>query len=233
VSSKRRRRAVLWDVGGTLVDFAATLANSVRSRLAGCGIAHELLCDERIGSTFAKFIESERDWRSLDDELTACSAWAVRLLDGSERGTVQISEVGTRLGAYEGMYKPVDGIIELLTDLRARGVVQAVVSNWPPSLPRFLDHHGLTRFFEAIVYSAQDGIHKPDPRIFARAMFMLNVSPADVVFIGDNPEWDILPTRALGMRAIHFDPRETHPRCDAISVPELRVMLERLLEEAW
>jgi HAD superfamily hydrolase (TIGR01509 family) len=228
--SSARCRAILWDVGGTLVDFATSLGESVRARLAGCGICDQLLSDERIGSTFGEFIQTECDWRSIENERAACLTWAARLLDGGEPRTA-IAEIAERLGAYESLYEPVDGIVPLLADLRARGLLQAIVSNWPPSLPRFLDHHRLSGFFDAVVYSAEDGIHKPDPRIFARATSVLDVSPSDIVFIGDNPEWDIVPTRALGMRAIHFDPRKSHSQCDAATASELRVILERYLEE--
>src|SRR5205823_4108397 len=123
----------------------------------------------------------------------------------------------------------VDGVEDLLIDLTRRGLRHVVVSNWPPSLPRVLEHHRLTAHFDAVVYSGEDGIHKPDERIYRRALLAAGVAPHAAIFIGDNPEWDVGPPRRLGMRAIHFDPRRRHASCDADTTSKLRQRLPMML----
>jgi len=56
--------------------------------------------------------------------------------------------------------------------------------------------------FDAILISDAEGISKPDPRIFHRALEGLHVNSAQAVFVGDHPEVDVAGARAAGMRAI-------------------------------
>jgi HAD superfamily hydrolase (TIGR01493 family) len=223
-------KAILWDVGGTLVDFRyPTLAEHVRARLRGCVEDPDALSDADIARTHASFLSEECRWRTRNDERRAARAWAADLLGHLNLSPDNLADAGSRLSAYFDLYKPVEGITRLLAELRERGVRQAVVSNWPPSLPEFLDHHGLRGYFEAVVFSAEDGVHKPDEGIYRRAIATLGVSPGEIVFVGDNPEWDVLPTRAIGMAAIHFDPRKRCTTCEASDVAALRRLLTPLI----
>jgi HAD superfamily hydrolase (TIGR01549 family) len=180
-------------------------------------------------SSYAEFYAEERSWRTDEDEEAAERRWAERLLVECAVTDGQLEKIAQRRFGFFEMYKPVEGIFELLGELREMGFKQGIVSNWPPSLPRFLRYHGFTPWFDAIVYSAEDGVHKPDEGIFRRALGMLSVMPEETIFIGDNPEWDIVPTRAMGMTAIHFDPRGKHHDGPRQKVADLRQMILDLL----
>jgi putative hydrolase of the HAD superfamily len=56
--------------------------------------------------------------------------------------------------------------------------------------------------FDAVLISQAEGVHKPDPEIFRRALVRLQAEPARSVFVGDHPEVDIDGARAAGMRAV-------------------------------
>ncbi len=56
---------------------------------------------------------------------------------------------------------------------------------------------------DLIVYSHEEGIAKPDPRIFARTCERLGVQPAETVFLDDFPG-HVAAARELGMQAILF-----------------------------
>jgi HAD superfamily hydrolase (TIGR01509 family) len=227
--TKPDRRAVLWDVGGTLVDVACTLPELVRHRLTCCGIDHSGLSDIHIERTYAEFIGNERQWLTIERERAAERDWLASLLEDLSLDRETMDETFAAMPRYFDLLRPVPGLMALLSELRGRGLPMAVVSNWPPSLPEFLDHHGLTCYFDSIVYSAQDGIHKPDRRIFQRALDAIGATAEQAVFIGDNPESDIQPARAMGMRAIHFEPRRTCPSRDADDVRTLRGLLWGML----
>lgn len=223
-------KAILWDVGGTLVDFRyPTLSEHVRDRLRGCIENPGAIDEAAIEQSFARFVSRERDWRTLDDERRAANAWAADLLGHLNISADQRAHAGLRLSGYFDLYKPVNGMPELLSELHDRGVRQAVVSNWPPSLPAFLAHHGLRDYFDAVVFSAEDGVHKPDEAIYRRALARLGVPPREIVFVGDNPDWDVAPPRQFGMAAIHFDPRKRCASCEASDVAVLRRLLMPLI----
>ena len=56
--------------------------------------------------------------------------------------------------------------------------------------------------FDTILISDAEGISKPQPEIFHRALERLNSHPAQAVFVGDHPEVDMAGARAAGIRAI-------------------------------
>lgn len=64
---------------------------------------------------------------------------------------------------------------------------------------------GLNQFFDCIVLSTQFGFRKPDPRLFAITSSLLNVMPAESVYIGNDPETDVKGAKRIGMQAILLD----------------------------
>jgi HAD superfamily hydrolase (TIGR01549 family) len=220
--------AILWDVGGTLVEFACTLPQSVRARLSACGLDHTSVSDDRIEQTYTDFISAERNWRTIDHERDAEAQWLANLFCECNLNPQTLRQAAREMPRYFDLYRPVDGIIPLLAELRSRGSKMAIVSNWPPSLPEFLAHHSLAPFFDAVIYSAQDGIHKPDPQIFRRALAAIRARPNESIFIGNDLVQDIEGSTSVGLRAIHFDPRKSCHSCDADDVSALRRILEPL-----
>lgn len=93
---------------------------------------------------------------------------------------------------------------EVLAALQAKGTRMVVVSNWDDRLPVLLERLGLSRFFEAIVFSAGVGVEKPFSAIFLQALEDLSLSPQEVVHIGDRLREDVEGARGVGMQSIHL-----------------------------
>lgn len=93
---------------------------------------------------------------------------------------------------------------ESLARLQAMGLSLAVVSNWDDRLGRLLTHLDLTRYFDAIVFSAALGVEKPDPRIFGYALELLDVAPDAALHVGDDRRCDVEGALAAGMHALHL-----------------------------
>lgn len=106
-----------------------------------------------------------------------------------------------------------DDTLECLQSLRTAGVRMAVVSNWDNSLHRTLRMFGLTEYFEHVVASLEEGVEKPEPRIFHIALERAGVAPGDALHVGDNPVDDWQGARNVGMRALLID-REATERSD-------------------
>lgn len=60
-------------------------------------------------------------------------------------------------------------------------------------------HFGLRGIFVAFLSSCWLGLRKPDPRLYERALALLQATPAGVLFIDDR-EPNLAPARAIGMR---------------------------------
>jgi len=91
---------------------------------------------------------------------------------------------------------------EVLGELRARGYLMGVVSNWDSRLLSICESLGITRQMEFILASAPAGVEKPDPRIFRMALSLAGVAPERAIHVGDDYEADVLGARGAGIRAL-------------------------------
>ena len=65
------------------------------------------------------------------------------------------------------------------------------------------ERYGFTSMVDLAIYSHEEGIHKPDPRIYEIAINRLGVAPAEIAFLDDVPE-NVDAARAAGIQAILF-----------------------------
>jgi len=93
---------------------------------------------------------------------------------------------------------------DALADLRRRGVVMAVCSNWYWDLDGAVEQAGLAGMFQTVVTSAQAGMRKPDPRIYRHTLRRCGLLPEETIFVGDMWGPDVQGPRAVGMRAAHL-----------------------------
>ncbi len=92
---------------------------------------------------------------------------------------------------------------QTLARLRGAGLKLGLITNGSVRMQRRkLECLALAPLFDTVLISDAEGISKPDPRIFHRALERLNVDPARSVFVGDHPEVDIAGARAAGMQAV-------------------------------
>lgn len=64
-----------------------------------------------------------------------------------------------------------------------------------------LTRMGLARFFQASISAREFGVGKPDPRIFHAAAGALDLTPEQVLHVGDDTVLDVLGARNAGMQA--------------------------------
>jgi putative hydrolase of the HAD superfamily len=225
---------VLWDVGNTLVEEALSLEGFVHQCLAAAGIAATALAASSLQAADEVLRQQAQGplWRTLDDEKAGDFAYAAALLRGSGASDDQVQQVATAISDYFDRYRVAPGIRALLKDLRDAGISQGVVSNWPPSLRAFLDHHDLSHYFRVVVGSGEFGVAKPEPAIFLKALTELGMSSGDCIYVGDHPTNDMVPAKRLGMSVIHFDPRGRWPDAQSRDVPTLRGQLLTMLGAA-
>ena len=77
-----------------------------------------------------------------------------------------------------------------------------VIANQIPGTAERMRASGLSRYLDLIVASAEEGLEKPDPRIFQTALARANCRPERAAMIGDRIDNDIVPAKRLGMTTI-------------------------------
>ncbi len=65
------------------------------------------------------------------------------------------------------------------------------------------ERYGFTSMVDLAIYSHEEGVHKPDPRIYAIAIERLGVAPGEIVFLDDRPE-NVDAASAAGIQAVLF-----------------------------
>jgi putative hydrolase of the HAD superfamily len=98
-------------------------------------------------------------------------------------------------------------LVEFVRSLRPRYRTAILSDAWPGVRDVFTQVLGLDAVVDEIIISAEEGIAKPDPRIFRIAAERLGVRPQEAVFVDDRPD-NVQGARAVGMRGIQFETRE-------------------------
>lgn len=94
----------------------------------------------------------------------------------------------------------VPGVRSLLAFLKRRGVKLGLVSNLASPFREVVRTLGLEPAFDAVAYSCDEGVSKPDPRIYRLVLERLAVAAEDALFVGDNVPNDVRAPAALGLR---------------------------------
>jgi FMN phosphatase YigB (HAD superfamily) len=98
--------------------------------------------------------------------------------------------------------EPDPSLEALLTRLGARYPL-ALISNGTSRMQRAkLEKLRLARFFSPVLISEEVGIKKPDRAIFARLLEAWPLAAQSILFIGDNPQLDVLGARNAGFCAL-------------------------------
>jgi 2-haloacid dehalogenase len=134
-------------------------------------------------------------------------AYASQIMAWSERGE-------------EMLAGQIDGTVQLLTELKAAGLPLFALSNMEPD--RYVarrERFAFMTWFDGSVISGQEGVIKPDRKIFEILLDRYALDPSRTVFIDDNPG-NIAAAADLGMIALHFtDPRQLRLDLRALGLP--------------
>jgi 2-haloalkanoic acid dehalogenase type II len=221
----RETRAVLFDFGGTLYDYA-TLEPAEResllelARTAGVSAepaaivrAHRAALRRVFYAYLPRRFYLHRDLfhdavaQMLEDLGAVPSA---EQLDRYRRAQWERHAHDFRLR---------EGVIDTLQALRERGVHVGMVSNIDEDQLAYLVALGeLEGYFDSLLSSQAAGSCKPDPQIFEEALRRAGCQASEALFVGDTLAQDVAGANRAGMRSVllwHRDdrePPETDPR---------------------
>lgn len=202
-------RAVIFDWGGTLSDYAAVeLADMWR--LAAEHLAPHLLEDESALTRHFGAIE-ERFWARTTTNQRAGTLADIIAEATAELG-VDVAEAILEEAAVRYLDAWTPHIVhdpeaaETLAALHDRGLKIGLLSNthWPRAFhERFLERDGLAQHIDARLYTSEMPYMKPHAEAFRSALAALNITNgAEAVFVGDRLLDDIYGAQQLGMRTV-------------------------------
>jgi putative hydrolase of the HAD superfamily len=99
---------------------------------------------------------------------------------------------------------PIEGTQALATRLKAAGFrVFGLTDNIREIVAHLKERYDFWSLFEGVVVSADVGVLKPDPRIFAHLLQTFALQADETVFLDDNPP-NVEGARGAGMEALLF-----------------------------
>jgi len=126
-----------------------------------------------------------------------------------------------------------DDTLASLSDLKAMGFRMAIVSNtawgspaelWREEIKRF----NLHKYVDFNVFCRDVDWRKPSERIFEFTLKKMNVSAEQCIFVGDDPRWDIIGPRNVGIGAILIDRKGVFQNIEEQRITSLRELSDRL-----
>lgn len=213
-------RAVLLDALGTLVELQPP-APRLRRLLRESGVE---VSEEAAAAGFAAEIAYYLDHHLDGSDSERLARLRDRCADELRRALVvpELDHATARramLGALE--FTPYPDVLPALGELRERGLVLVVASNWDCSLPEWLRPTGIMELVDGVVTSAEVGAAKPAPRVFARALAVAGAAPGEALHVGDRVDNDVQGAEAAGIRAVLLQ-REGEPPVGVKAIRSLR-----------
>ena len=166
-------KAILFDLDGTINNTVTDLAQSVNYALNKNGLpTHE----EDAYKLFAGNGMRVMVQRAMPEGLKEGELFEKVVADYAEYYAVHSMDNTA----------PYSGIPELLSELRNRGYMLAVVTNKPDVQAKPLLEAMYPATFDAIIGQTDATPAKPDPTMPLEAMRLLGVTPQECVFVGDS-----------------------------------------------
>jgi len=189
-AAPRRRSVVVFDVGGVLVQWDPR--HLYRKLFAGDDAAMEHF----LGNVCTE------EWNERQDAGRTFADAAAELLPAHADKAHLIHAFGRRFD--EMIPGAIEETVDILRELKRAGVPLYAVTNWSAeTFPSAQNRFDFLAEFDGIVVSGEEGVIKPDPRIFRILLDRYDIPAHAAVFIDDNPANAEAATN-LGIHGIHF-----------------------------
>ncbi len=203
VSAARPRiRAVLFDLGDTLVDqrdFAGwtEIARKVYLDLDPDALRHAYL--EVEAEVDAAPPRLDREGRLVDFWRRTLSRAAGREVDSETAGKflAAVRSVEAPAHLFSDVRRCLD---ELATGRRRLGVLSNSTSE--AGVRRLLDRVGILGYFSSVLSSGTEGVEKPSPEIFRRAVDRMGVRADEALYVGNLANTDAKAATSAGLHAV-------------------------------
>jgi 2-haloalkanoic acid dehalogenase type II len=192
-------RAVLFDLDDTLWPIVPVIVAAEK-------VLHEWLQQHAPAVAAAHSIESLRNRREAlmaadaryRIDLTALRSVVLNeAFQACGEDPAKIAAGMALFSSARNRVQPFDDVLPALRRLSEK-VMLGSISNGAADLAAI----GMAQHFRISIAAHAFGSTKPDPAIFRHACEALGVTPAEAVYVGDDPEADIVGAQQVGMRAV-------------------------------
>lgn len=128
---------------------------------------------------------------------------AMQFYKQNQKGDLETAKLlGVKLTEWhiedEMLYDDAPKCLEILSSKYKIGII----ANQSLGTKERLKQYGVLQYINLVIASAEEGVAKPDKKIFEIALERSNCKPNNAVMIGDRIDNDIIPAKLLGMHTI-------------------------------
>ena len=190
-------KAIIFDLYGTLVDnFSSQAYDQVQEQMA-----------KVLNIPYPKFrqvmLETINDkssggYHAVEDNiLEICRRLSVKV------NTTQIEQVVTLHYEFSESTLVIDPtILKALDILKSNDLLLGLITNCRPPIPSAFRQSPLAQYIDNPVFSCEERIRKPVPRIYQIACERLKVKPQECLYVGDGSGEELTGAAAAGMLPI-------------------------------
>jgi epoxide hydrolase-like predicted phosphatase len=182
-------RAIITDVGGVLL---------LREEVAAHRAWEERLGFERGGFMRALFWP-ELSARATIGEVSAAHVWD----EMATRLSLSVADVQELRRDFFAGERLNEAFADYLRGMRPMYRTAIVSNAWSGTRQAISAHYGVDRLVDLMIFSDEEGIAKPDPRIYQLAAERLGLASEEAIFLDDVPR-NVEGAQAVGMIGIHF-----------------------------
>ena len=188
-------KAVLFDLDGTLLNRDESVKMFIERqydrlyKLVG-HIPKEKYASRFIELDNQRYVWKDKVYRQLVNEFNIADIIWEKLLQDY-------------MSEFKNNCIPFPNLIQMLEELKSNNLVLAIITNGYGQFQ--IDNIkalNIEKYFDTILVSEWEGIKKPNPQIFLRALEKLNILPNESIFIGDDPENDVKAAQYVGMKGV-------------------------------
>ncbi len=95
---------------------------------------------------------------------------------------------------------------KVLDELASKGIEIGLISNWSVDCRELLNKLGLADKLSTITISDEEGIEKPEKKIFDIALAKANAKPENTLYVGDNYYDDYVGSSKCGIKCLIINP---------------------------
>jgi len=171
---RNKLKWIFFDMGSTLIDESVAIEHRIREVIEGTDITYEQFIEKKV--FFAK--------QNKPADLATLEYFGLKKTPWHKEDERLYPEAAECLECLHKHYKI------------------GIIANQSAGSEERLERFGIRKYIDIVVASAEEGVAKPDERIFEIALNRAGCNPIEAAMIGDRLDNDIVPANALGMYTI-------------------------------
>lgn len=172
--SREKIKWLFFDMGSTLIDESVAIEHRIREVIEGTDITYEQFIEKKV--FFAK--------QNKPADLATLEYFGLKKTPWHKEDERLYPEAAECLECLHKHYKI------------------GIIANQSAGSEERLERLGIRKYIDIVVASAEEGVAKPDKRIFEIALERAGCKRSEAAMVGDRLDNDIVPANELGMYTI-------------------------------